>query len=126
MVVGETKLDDSYPTSQLNIAGYSEPFRLVYVMDCIPCKQLQKHTIPDDIEGMFIELNCRKNKWLLFGTYHPPSQNDEYFFRNVENAFDTYIRTYEKCILAGLVSETKMEKFLGTYGLSSLINDKNH
>ena len=28
MVVGETKLDDSYPTSQFNIAGYSHPFRL--------------------------------------------------------------------------------------------------
>ena len=28
MVVGETKLDDSYATSQFNIAGYSYPFRL--------------------------------------------------------------------------------------------------
>ena len=59
MVVGETKLDDPYPASQFNIAGYPETFRLdrdkhgggllIYVRDCIPCKQLQKHTIPDDI-----------------------------------------------------------------------------
>ena len=54
-----------------NLIGHSEPFRLdrdkhgggllIYVRDCIPFKQLQKHTIPDDIEGMFIELNFRKN-----------------------------------------------------------------
>ena len=138
MVVGETKPDASYPTSQFNIAGYSHPFRLdrdkhgggllIYVRDCIPCKQLHKHTFPQDIEGIFVELNFRKNKWLLFGTYHPPSQNDEYFFRNVGNALGTYLKTYDKFILAGdfntEVSETKMEHFLGTYGLSSLIQEK--
>ena len=140
MVVGETKVDDSYPASQFNIAGYSEPFRLdrdkhgggllIYVR--VFHVSSYNNTIPDDIEGRFIELNFRKNSWLLFGTYHPPIQNDEYFFCNVGNAFGTctytYIRTYKKCILAGdfndEVSETKMENFLGRYGLSSLINDK--
>ena len=44
------------------------------------------------------------------------------------NALDTYLKTYDKFILAGdfnaEVSETKMELFLGTYGLSSLIHEK--
>ena len=90
MVVGETKLDDSYPTSQFIIAGYSHPFRLdrdkhgggllIYVRDCIPCKQLHKHTFPRISKAFSLNLISEKNKWLLFRAYHPPSQNDEYFF----------------------------------------------
>ena len=33
----------------------------------IPTKLLFRHSLPDDIEGMFIELNFRKSKWLLGG-----------------------------------------------------------
>ena len=43
---------------------------------------------------MFIELNFRKSKWLLFGTYHP--QRD-----NVGQARDIYNDKYDKILLAG-------------------------
>ena len=36
-------------------------------------RRSRKHVFPDDIEGLFINLNLRKVKWLLFGTYHQPS-----------------------------------------------------
>ena len=39
---------------------------------------------------MFVELNFRKSKWLLFGTYHPPAYNDKYFFNCIDKALDTY------------------------------------
>ena len=78
MIVVETKLDDSYPTSQFYINGYSKPFRrdrnkngggiLIYIREDIPCKILENHNLPDDIEGLFVELNFRKSKLLLFGT----------------------------------------------------------
>ena len=48
---------------------------------------------------MFIELNFRKIKWLLLGTYQPPNQNDGYFFRNISNGLDTYIKTYDKLFI---------------------------
>ena len=82
MVIVETKLDDSYPISQFHIDGYATPFRrdrnkhgggiLIYVREDIPCKLLDKHIFPDDIEGLFVELNFRKSKLLLLGTYPPP------------------------------------------------------
>ena len=101
---------------------------LISVRDFIPCKKLRKHAFPHDIEGMFIELNFRKSKWLLFATYHPPAQNVEYYLRNVGSALDKYIKIYDKCLLVGdfnaEVSETKMENFLGTSCLSSLIHEK--
>ena len=44
-----------------------------------PRKPLTKYTFPGNVEGLFVELNFRKSKWLLFDTYHPPTQNDQYF-----------------------------------------------
>ena len=46
-----------------------------------------------------MELNLRKNKWLLFGSYHPPSQSDEYFFNHVKYGLDIYGKCYDKYML---------------------------
>ena len=83
MIIVETKLEDSFPTSQFYIVGYAMPFRrdrnkfgggiLIYVREDIPCKLLKSPNFPDDIEGLFIELNFRKSRLLLLGTYHPPA-----------------------------------------------------
>ena len=69
--------------SSFLIDGFSSPFRLdrnrkgggilIYVRRDIPSKFLTKHSFANDIEGLFVEINFRKRKWLLFGTYHPPS-----------------------------------------------------
>ena len=77
---------------------YATPFRrdrnkygvgtLIYVREDIPCKLLDRHIFRDDIEGLFVELNFRKSKLLLLGTYHPPSQDDKYYFQTVGNALE--------------------------------------
>ena len=43
-----------------------------------------------DIEGLFVELNFGKSKWLLLGAYHPPSQIDSYLFEHLDKALDIY------------------------------------
>ena len=105
LVITETKLDSTFPTSQFLIESYSEPYRfdrnrngggvLIYVPEDIQSKPLMGHKLPHDIEGIFVELNLRKNKWLLFGSYHPPSQSDEYFFNHVKNGLDIYSKFYD-------------------------------
>ena len=55
--------------------------------------------MPDDIEGMFIEMNLRKTKWFILGTYHLPNQPDDYLFKAVCNALDQYLKTYKKFLL---------------------------
>ena len=82
LILTETKIDNSFPERQFIIDGYSKPYRLdrnshgggiiIYVREDIPSKELKKHSFPDDIEGIFIEINLRKTKLLIFGTYHPP------------------------------------------------------
>ena len=63
--------------------GFSKPYRsdrnkhgggvMIYIRGTIPTKILEKHSCRNDIECLFTELNFRKCKWLLWGTYHPPS-----------------------------------------------------
>ena len=75
LVITETKIDSSFPNAQFRIDGFSALFRLdrnrfggrviFSVREDIPCKQLTKHILPDNIEGIFVEINFRKTKWLL-------------------------------------------------------------
>ena len=84
LVITETKLDSTFPTSQFLIEGYSEPYRfdrnrngggvLIYVREDIPSKPLTDHKLSHDIEGIFVELNLRKNKWLLGHITHLVNQ----------------------------------------------------
>ena len=53
---------------------------LNYIPANILSKLLADHKLPDDAEGIFVELNLRKKKWLPFGSYHAPSQSHDYFF----------------------------------------------
>ena len=76
LIIIETKLDDTFPTANFIIDGFSEPYRrdrnangggiLIYVREDIPSKELNDQTFPKDIEGIFVEINFRKSKWLLF------------------------------------------------------------
>ena len=83
LVIMETKLNDTFLTSQFLVTGFSVPYRLdrnrnwggimIFIRDYIPSRVLTNQVFPGDVEGLFIELNFRNVKWLLFGTYHPPS-----------------------------------------------------
>ena len=100
LVIYETKLDETFPSSQFHMNGFSLPYRLdrnchgggvmIFVRKDIPSKLLTKHNFASDVEGLFVELNFRKSKWLLSGTYHPPAQNDQYFFNCIDKGLDTY------------------------------------
>ena len=63
---------------------------LIYVREDIPCKLLNNHNFPHDIEGLFIELNFRKSTLLLLGTYHPPDQHGAYYFQSTGDALDNF------------------------------------
>ena len=137
LVITETKLDNTFLNAQFLVPGFSKPFRLdrnrkgggvmIYVRENIPSKLLTKHVLPSDIECIFLELNFRKCKWLLVGTYHPPSQNDHYFFENLDKAIDVYSH-YEKVLLAGdfnaEISEFCLDSFLYQHELKNLVKEK--
>ena len=89
-MISETKLDPTFPACQFNIPGYflcliggigdqNGGRVMIFVREYISSKLLIKHSLPDDIEVLFVEINLRKTKFLLMGGYHPPSQPDHYF-----------------------------------------------
>ena len=138
LIIVETKLDATFPINQFLLDGFSKPFRLdrnrngggilIYVREDIPTKQLFKHNFPSDIEAIFVEINLRKTKWLLFGTYHPPSQTDNYYFESITRALDIYGELYSKLLLVGDFnaedSESCMSAFLYQHNLKNLVKQK--
>ena len=111
LVLAETKIDSSFPNAQFRIDGFSIPFRLdrnrfgggvlINVRGDISCKELIQHKLPENIKGRFIEINLRKQKFLLFGGYRCPRQEAEYILKHVNFALDTYRQTYDRFILIG-------------------------
>ena len=121
---------------QFFIDGFTAPYRLdrnihgggvlVYIREDIPSKQLNCHIFPEDIEGIFVEINLRKTKWLLFGSYHPPSQSDQYYFDCVGRSIDKYLN-YDNFLLAGdfNAKETDpcLKSFMFEYDIYCLVKD---
>ena len=111
LVLTETKLDESFPLVQFFIEGFATPYRLdrnkhgggilIYVREDIPSKQLNKHTAKEGIEGIFLELNLIKYRLLVLGTYHPPTQANEYFLTCISDSLDIYLKDYNRFILLG-------------------------
>ena len=60
----------------------------------IPTKELS-FVFPEDIEGVLIEINLRKSKWLLCGCYHPPRQSNDYFLHHLGKALDKFSKNLQ-------------------------------
>ena len=90
LIVGETKLDDTFPTNQFSINGFSKPYRMdrnrfgggimIFIREDIPSKLMSNHTFPNDIESLLIEINLKKSTFLFLDGYRSPRQSDTYFF----------------------------------------------
>ena len=140
LVIQETKLDASFPQEQFIINGFTKPYRLdrnrdgggilIYVREDIPSKLLSKHNFTQYVEGLFVEINLRKTKLLLFGGYrseHPKyglSKSD--FLEQLRFGLDKY-SSYEKILIAGDLNidykEEILEEFLFEQNMKNLVKD---
>ena len=79
------------------IDGRSEPYCfdwnrngggvLIHIREDKPSNLLAVHKLLHGIEEIFVELNLRKKKWLIFGSHNPLSQSDDYFFHQVKKSW---------------------------------------
>ena len=137
LIVTETKIDESFPDEQFFMDGYWPPFRadrddigggvIIYVREDIACSELKNHTSWKKMEGIFIELNLRKSKWLLFGGYNPKKENIAHFLKMVGAGLDHYMPKYDNFLLLGdfnsEMCENAMKEFCDTYNLTNLIKE---
>ena len=93
---------------------------MVYVRDDIPSKEINKFDIGGGTEGIFIELNFRKSKWLLLAASDVSKVN---CFDNITKALVFYSNTYENVIVMGdlntLHTDDALSEFLEEHFLST-------
>ena len=137
LMISETKVDDTFPTGQFKIEGYSKPIRLnrnhhgggimFFVRDDLPCHELKCRELPSDVECTFLEMRIRQSKWLIVGGYNPHKENISYFLSHVGREMDNFLAKYENFLLLGdwnaAVTEKEMREFCETYHLENLIKD---
>ena len=81
---------------------------------------LKSHSFAENIEGIFIEINLRKCKWLLFVTYHPPSQCDRCFFDYLSRGLDIYSALYDKFVLIGDFNDEESKILLHIFLITTM------
>ena len=115
-LISETKLNDTFPTGQFLINGYQLPLRfdrngngglLLYCRDHIPCKKLNFDFNPV-IEVIAIEINLKKRKWLLIGSYNPQKDMIRNNVNSIGNVLNDLCLKYENFILIGDFNLMKM------------------
>ena len=114
------KLMDSQNHLGLTEIGLDK--RWVYMFGAI----FRVHFFPNNIKGLFVELNFRKSKWFLLRTHHPPSQSNQYYYENVDKLLHMY-GNYQKFLLTGdfnEISDYYLETFLYQHELQSLSKEK--
>ena len=136
LIISETKLDDTFPVNQFTLDGYNH-FRvdknsnsggiIIFIREDVPCKKITITEWPSDLEGIFIEINLRKIKWLLFGGYNPHKQIISQFLYSLSKCIEKLMIKYDNIVLLGDFNselfESDMLEFCNVYGLKNLIKE---
>ena len=137
-MISETKIDNSYPNAQFFYDGFTAPYRkdrtrwggglIMYINQNLPSRLLKKHTIPDDIEIICVEINLKKQKWVVIGIYRPPNMNEKYFIDHLSRVIDLYSKGYDRIIVMGDFNleptDEPIESFCNSYQLYNLVKEK--
>ena len=96
--ISETKLDETFPTVQFWIEGFSKPYRLdvtsnsrgllFYVKANVPSKLIRFYNFPNEIQCIPIALNISTKNYALLSIYRPPNQNSNFFLDKLSEALE--------------------------------------
>ena len=137
-LISETKIDSSFPDAQFYFQGYSKPHRkdrtlgpggglLMYINQNIASRKLKEHNIPENVEILCVEINLRKQKWVLIGIYRPPNMNETYFMDHLSKVVDLYSKKYDRIVIMGDFNseptDIPIETFCDGYNLYNLVKE---
>ena len=131
LLVSETKTDDSFLIGNFLIDEFSTPHRLdrnsnggglmLFVREDIPSKLVEAEAKP--VEGFYIELNLRNDKWLLNCSYNPHKNNIGNHLKVLSNFLDSHSSTYKKVLILGdfnvEADDQNMKTFCHSYSLTT-------
>ena len=135
LMLSETTLDSTFPSTQFLINGFSVPHRLdqnskgggilLYVRDKIIVLPQNRYSLPPPIEILFFELNLRNQKWLVCCSYNPHKKLIKEHLRLLTEGIQFYSKDYENIFLMGdynaEITETNMSSFCEIYHLTYII-----
>ena len=135
LLTTETKIDSSFPEAQFEIDGFTTPYRvdrdchgggiLLYIRQDIPSKLLINLKISENLEGVFVELNFRRKKWLVCCSYNPQKSNITKHLDAIGKNLDLYSSWYINYLLLGDFnaepSENAVIEFCKVYRLKNLV-----
>ena len=109
--IEETKIDESFPNSQLFIENYQfPPYRrdrnskgggkIVYVRKGLFSKRL-KNLESKNTETICIEVTISKKKWCILFAYRPSNLEKKSFFEEISNSLFLIVNKYENFVLVG-------------------------
>ena len=111
LTIAETKIGESFPSTQFTLEGYSKPYRLdvtsssgglfVYINEYISSYLKHDFQIGKILQIVSIEINLRKKKWIIISIYGPPKQHLNYFLSNLSLVLDFHTRKYDNVLLMG-------------------------
>ena len=97
-ITNRCRTDDTFPVGQLCIDGYSTPYCLnktshgggilLYIREDIPSKMLKFDQVQNNFEVFFVEINLRKEKWLLSHSYNPNRKSIVNHEKNISTGLD--------------------------------------
>ena len=74
---------------------------IVYVREDVPSRELTSHIVTDNFEGIFLEINLKKTKWLLFGGYNYHKSNIGNFLGKLGPSLDHYMTKFDNFLILG-------------------------
>ena len=109
VLISKTKIDDSFPFGNFLIHGFSKPCRLdrdllgggilLYVREDILTNLIEVETKP--IEGFYVEINMRNDKWLINCSYNPHKNMIGNHLCALSKKLDLYSTSYDNFIILG-------------------------
>ena len=100
---------------------------MIYVREDIPSRELTTLSSAPNMEGIFLEINLRKAKWLIFGGYNNNKVYIEKFLGTLGPTLDNYLPKFDNILILGDFNseprEITMSEFCDIYNLHNLIKD---
>ena len=110
LLISETKLDDSFPTAQFQMKGFSVPYRydrngkggglLLYIREDIQSKLLISKS-KCNIETLSVAVNLRKRKWFLNCSYNPNPNSISNHLECLNSLIDKHSSSFHKFTFIG-------------------------
>ena len=103
---------------------------MVYVREDIPSRELARHNLSKNIETIFVQINLRKNKLSLVGTYHSTNKDygasNSHYFEQMGFALDVY-SNYNNFLIVGDFNvqedESCIQDFMNEYNAINLVKE---